>query len=198
MTPGLDVLKVVISTIKLIHKNQEFIKFMKIGDVKSYCRCECQWCPWISYSVCYICPFGNERTYWLDVALEKMYCWENVSMKSKMIQDFSSVEFVNSFIIYSARVNAFRQGISLLCMFATHDKGFADKRSPVEWNFIQLIFCAVKMFRTMPSVGESESKPYLLFLLTFNPLSDNPTKWPNTLKQFVDKLHFWNFRRHLD
>ena len=123
----------------------------------------------------------------------KMSLWNR-----RWFKNFSSVEFVNSFIIYSARVNAFRQGISLLCMFATHDKGFADKRSPVEWNFIQLIFCAVKMFRTMPSVGESESKPYLLFLLTFNPLSDNPTKWPNTLKQFVDKLHFWNFRRHLD
>lgn len=107
---------------------------------------------------------------WLDVVLEKRYCWENVSIFE--IEDdprFFFCRICKFFIIYSARVNAFRQGISLLCMFATHDKSFADKRSPVEWNFIQLICCAVKMFRTMPSVGESESKPCLIsFLLTLD------------------------------
>ena len=49
-------------------------------------------------------------------------------------------------------------------------------------------------------IGSFFSKSFAYVLMNkwlsakFNPLSDNPTKWPNTLKQFVCLAILWNWR----
>ena len=66
--------------------------------------------------------------------------------------------------------------MSLLSLVSLSDKNFMDHRVEVEWQYLDLIYGTIRLYRRIPSISENEGKIYyrihciyLMFYLMVRP-----------------------------
>ena len=54
--------------------------------------------------------------------------------------------------------------MSLLASICLNDKSFMDHRVDVEWQYVNLIYGTIRLFRRIPSISEFEGMLSIFFL----------------------------------
>ena len=75
---------------------------------------------------------------------------------------------------------------TLICSTATYNSNKSNAVRPTEiYNVTWLIYNCISDNQTKPRNARYKLLMVHTFFPIFNPLSANPSKWPNTLKQFI-------------
>ncbi|XP_065065854.1 uncharacterized protein LOC135691794 isoform X2 [Rhopilema esculentum] len=93
------------------------------------------------------CECRSELTKSLVLMLFKEY---KDIRKDYLLQD------KNHMLMESKMFLLLRQGMSLLSLVSLSDKNFMDHRVEVEWQYLDLIYGTIRLYRRIPSISENE------------------------------------------